>query len=257
LVYTIKKHNLIAINISHANRFPTVEEYFSFGPHLATQSFEIGNPDLTKETSNNLDLSYRFEHGEVTGEVNLFMNRFNDFIYAQNVSLTDTCLTDEAIHHAEEDELLLTCYKQQDADYKGMELKLEFPIAKINNHQFSGEVFGDWVNAELNNGDYLPRMPANKLGLVLNYDFDQFSSNLSWVKYKKQDKLAVNELETQGFKQLDLEVAYRLNHSNQDLLLFIKGKNLLDEDARDHSSFIKDLAPRVGRNLTMGVRFTF
>jgi len=257
LVYSLKEHNLFAINFAHANRFPSVEEYFSYGPHLATQSFEIGNSELTKETSNNLDISYRFEFDKVTGEINLYMNKFNDFIFSDIVSLTDSCLTEDAIHEAEEHELTLSCYKQQDTDFKGMEFQVSFPIGQIDQHLFSGELFGDWVNAELSSGGYLPRLPANKIGVILNYDYHDLSSSLSWIKYQTQDNLAENELVTPGFEQLDLEVAYRINQDDQQLYLFIKGKNLLDEDARDHSSFVKDLAPRVGRNLTLGLRYSF
>ena len=257
IVYKLREHNLVAVNFSHANRFPSAEEYFSFGPHIATRTFDIGNQDLTKETSNNLDLSYRFEFEKITGEINLFFNRFNDFIFADVVSESDPCASHEAAHEAEEGELSLTCYKQADADHRGMEFQVAFPIAQVGQHQFTGEVFGDWVNAELKNGDYLPRIPANKLGLVLNYEHVNLSSHLSWIKYQAQNDISENEFATPGFKQLDLEVAYRLNYNQDQLYLFIKGKNLLDEEARDHSSFIKDLAPRVGRNLTMGVRYSF
>lgn len=40
-------------------------------------------------------------------------------------------------------------------------------------------------------------------------------------------------------------------------LLFIRGSNLLDEDARRHASPLKDHAPLPGRSLGAGVRFEF
>src|SRR5690606_10918912 len=39
-------------NLSHAQRAPALEELFSNGPHLATNSFEIGSASLNKEKSN-------------------------------------------------------------------------------------------------------------------------------------------------------------------------------------------------------------
>ena len=39
--------------------------------------------------------------------------------------------------------------------------------------------------------------------------------------------------------------------------LFVDGSNLLDEEARPHTSFLKDVVPLPGRNLVMGVRLFF
>ena len=257
IVYSLAEHNKLAVNISHATRFPSVEEYYSFGPHLATQSFEIGNSNLQKETSNNIDFSYRFEFDKVTGEFNLFMNRFNDFIFSENVLHSDPCLTPESIEEAVAHELLLMCYKQQDAEYKGLELQMEFPIAQFDGHEIRMGLFGDLVRADLRDGGNLPRIPASKAGLSINYDYLDFSSDLTWVRYQAQNRIGENELATAGFDQVDLEFAYRMVFESDELFLFLKGKNLLDEDARDHGSFIKDLAPRVGRNFVMGLRYTF
>ena len=55
---------------------------------------------------------------------------------------------------------------------------------------------------------------------------------------------------------LDFEVAYRAL-DDQDFVVFLKAKNLLDEEARDHASFIKDVAPRAGRSLVLGARYQF
>jgi iron complex outermembrane receptor protein len=39
--------------------------------------------------------------------------------------------------------------------------------------------------------------------------------------------------------------------------VFMDGTNLLDEEARPHTSFLKDLAPRPGRGIAFGVRAFF
>ena len=41
------------------------------------------------------------------------------------------------------------------------------------------------------------------------------------------------------------------------LTLFVEGRNLTDEEAREHASFLKDLAPLPGRNLRAGMTFAF
>ncbi|MET1254209.1 TonB-dependent receptor [Aliikangiella maris] len=256
-VYTLSKHNIIAANFSHATRFASAEEVLSFGPHITTRSFEIGNPDLDKEVSQNLDFSYRFENERLNGEINLYWNQFNDFIYAANAAITDPCLTDEAIEEAEHDELQLVCYKQRDAEFKGIELQLSYLLFNQGNHQFKIGVMADSVKAEFSNGENIPRIPALKYGVNFSYDYADFSSNLSLVEHQKQKDVAANELPTEGFSMLDLEMAYRLHFADEELLIFLKGKNLLDEEARDHTSFLKDLAPRTGKNWLLGARYTF
>lgn len=256
-VYSLAKHNKLAVNLSHSVRFPSVEELFVNGPHLATQSYEIGNGELGNETSNNFDFSYRFETDVINGEINLFRNEFSDFIFAQNATLTDSCVSDEAFNSAEEDDLLLVCYQQQDANYRGIEVQVEIPVLASNGHQLSINLFADKVRAELDSGDNLPRIPSSKTGVQFNYDYDDWSANIIWINYASQKNTGANELPTEGFTQLDAEVIFRLPIRAQELFFYLKGKNLLDEEARDHSSFIKDLAPRAARNLQLGMRYSF
>jgi iron complex outermembrane receptor protein len=39
--------------------------------------------------------------------------------------------------------------------------------------------------------------------------------------------------------------------------LFLRGSNLLDEDVRNQSSFIADVVPMPGRNISAGFRLGF
>ena len=44
---------------------------------------------------------------------------------------------------------------------------------------------------------------------------------------------------------------------DEDLKLFLEGNNLTDVKAREHASFLKEIAPLPGRNLRMGVGYRF
>ena len=256
-VYTLTEHNIIALNLSRSQRFASAEELLSDGPHLATSSFEIGDSSIDKETSTNFDFSYRFESERISGELNFYYNQFNDFIYAANVDGLDPCASQDAIDEAEAEELLLVCYKQQDADFKGMEFQMDVLLNPESAHAFTLGVVADVVRAEFDDGTYVPRIPPAKAGLSLNYDYQAISAGLSWLHYEDQTRVSDNELLTRGFDMLDFDLAYRLPIETNELFLFLKAKNLLDEEARDHSSFVKDLAPRAGRSISMGARYTF
>ncbi len=256
-VYNIKKHNKIAFNFSHAVRFASAGEYFSYGPHLASGTFEIGNSNLKKETSDNWDFSYRFENKILTGEINLFHNQFSNYIFAELISDDDECLNTDAINQAQNDDLNLICYKQKDARFFGIELQIKAPLAKLGEHSFDIEIFADYLEAQLKDNEYLPRIPAGKQGLTLKHNYRLMSVDLTWVNYSPQNNLAKNELATSGFDILNLDLAYRVSNKSSEWYIFLKGKNLLNQEARDHASFIKDLAPRAGRSWLAGMRYTF
>ena len=84
-----------------------------------------------------------------------------------------------------------------------------------------------------------------------------FTAELRFTRYGKQSDVGENELPTNAFDILDLEFGYRPVESEQDFMIFLKAKNILDEEARDHASYIKDLAPRAGRSLVLGARYQF
>lgn len=50
----------LTVNLDRAQRAPEIEELFANGVHVATGSFEIGDPDLDVETANHAELGLRF-----------------------------------------------------------------------------------------------------------------------------------------------------------------------------------------------------
>jgi iron complex outermembrane receptor protein len=56
---------------------------------------------------------------------------------------------------------------------------------------------------------------------------------------------------------LDASVQYEFGGQGVEWIVYAKGNNLTDEEARVHTSFLKDQAPLPGRNLTLGVRALF
>ena len=56
---------------------------------------------------------------------------------------------------------------------------------------------------------------------------------------------------------VDLDLTWRARVAERPMTLFVRGGNLLDEDARRHASPLKDFAPLPGRSLGLGVRFDF
>jgi iron complex outermembrane receptor protein len=65
------------------------------------------------------------------------------------------------------------------------------------------------------------------------------------------------ESETKGYTLVDLDVSYVTSFNNTDVTFYLKGRNLADEEARVHTSFLKDLTPVQGRSFILGARAHF
>ena len=82
-LWDITKQHQLSLAVTQSQRAPQIQELFSNGVHEATQSYELGDPNLNKEISYNLDLGYRFNAEWMTADINLFHNWVNDYIYQQ------------------------------------------------------------------------------------------------------------------------------------------------------------------------------
>ena len=73
----------------------------------------------------------------------------------------------------------------------------------------------------------------------------------------EQDRVANEyELPTDDYTLLNLAAAWR-PLTDRNVTVFAEARNLTDEEAREHVSFLKDIAPLPGRNLRVGVAYRF
>ena len=121
-------------------------------------------------------------------------------------------------------------------------------------------VFGlfDTVSGELDDGQNVPLMPPTRFGLGLDWHFRSWTANLTWIRADDHTDVAEYETPTPGYDLLNLDVAWSLPwFERSSWELFLKGHNLLDEDIRNSTSYLKDQAPQIGRNFLLGVRTSF
>ena len=75
---------------------------------------------------------------------------------------------------------------------------------------------------------------------------------------RSQDDVAELETATPGYTLVDAHVAWHADTAaGNGWEVFLDGSNLLDEEARVHTSFLKDVAPLPGRGVAFGVRVFF
>ncbi len=236
-------HN-IGINLSRAERLPDIEERYAEGAHLATQQYEIGNPDLKIEQAQNIDLTFKRHAGLFHWTVNLYYNMVSDFIYLQNQG-------------TEIDSLPVAVYTQADATLKGYEAEVESPIWQGDGDALSLRIFSDYTRGTLDNGGNLPRIPPRRIGSGLEYQAANWTAELKATHHAEQDDTAAFETPSDSYLMVDANFSYDVRSAHVDYRLFLRANNLLDEEARRHTSFLKDLAPLPGRNFTLGVQANF
>jgi iron complex outermembrane receptor protein len=228
------------------------------GLHVATGTYEIGDPTLGKEDSLSFDLSLRKNAGRITGSASGFYNRFNDFISLQP---TGNDFIDEGEVFPE------FAYQASGADFYGGEIEaavhLLEPLAGGGKQNPVSErldlIFrADYVHAEdRDSGEALPRIPPFRSSITLDYQRDGFGARLEGQWAANQDRIADYELPTDGYFLVNAGLSYDLQLGDVATTFYVKGVNLLDQDARQSTSFLKDIAPLPGRGLVLGLRSEF
>jgi len=239
----------IALTGSRSVRFPDPEQLYSNGPHIATGVFEIGDPDLREETTLGIDLALHKTTGRLRGSLSLFTSRADDYVYDD--------FTGEVVE-GEEDALPIVRFVQADAFFTGAEAELHFDLLHSDPHHLELELTGDLVRAKLRgSGEPLPRIPAARFGGGVRYQGSRFQASLFCRRTENQARISEFETPTAGHTFLDASIGYRfyLGGTVHDLIL--AGTNLTDEYAQEHISYLKEVAPLLGRDVRLTYRLAF
>ncbi len=258
----------IGASVGRSQRGASIEELFAFGPHAATNSFEVGSLDLVDETSTNIDLHWQHEGDSQTFMVNLFYNRINDYVYQLEQDLNGDSVADrveadfsgdpaEILDPANEEEPLLLFHTQDDTQFLGFELETVIRLVDTEQDSVDLRLWTDYVDAELTDGTNLPRISPWRLGSSVDYESGPWVFNLDYTLTGKQDHTAPLEDPTSGYHMLNAYAAYTFDSPASALTVFVRATNLLDEEARRHTSFVKHIAPLAGRSGLLGLRVTF
>ena len=264
-VWTSSPQTRWSLQLTRTQRHPTATELYANGAHLALQRYELGNADLGVETARTVDLAWRHNDADDRwqSKISLFVSDYRDYIFAAPLGLDD----DHAEHAHEHDHdhgeaLREVEYRATDARFHGLEAEWSIrELAKVAQGGLGLRLFGDLVRARDADGHALPQIPPLRIGGELNWSRGPWRVGLESLWHDAQTRLADNELRTDGYNLLAADIAYRHTYRHgagaATMLWFLRGQNLLDEDARRHASPLKDVAPLAGRAVSAGVRVEF
>lgn len=243
-LYTIDESWVATVNLSHNERAPSYFELFADGPHIATGQVEIGNTSLKKERSNGIDAQLKWKSGGHSITLGAYATKFKNFIGLFNTG-NDRLVDGELLPEAE--------FRAVPALFKGLELEGKFAL----NDEWALRLRGDYVHAkDTRNNDYLPRISPLRLGGGLDYRLGNWNARMDVLHAFKQNDVAENELKTDGYTNLSALVAYKLP-VKYHVELFAKANNLLNDEIREHASFLKDISPAGARSVLVGARADF
>jgi iron complex outermembrane receptor protein len=250
------------LSLTSAQRAPAIEELYANGPHAGTASFEVGDSALRKERSRNLDMTLRKTTGAWRWKASAYQNRFRDYIYAQRQDVDGNGVFDPALDRvdatgaaAPAGDFFLVNYRQAGARFRGFEGEVSYRPEQ----GFGGRVFADTARGKLEGAGNVARMSPSRFGLEGRYLAGPWDAFASLLFVLRQARIAVSEeTATPGYTRLDAGFSYRIRHaSSRTTTLYLQANNLLNEDMRVHTSFIKDSAPLPGRSLQAGLRSDF
>lgn len=232
----------LAINVARSERHPASEELYSNGAHLATGLFEVGllaeGGSVEQELSHNFDVAVHHHSDTVSWQASVFYNDVDDYVF---LPITD----------AIEDGLPVAQYTQADAEFYGYEAELELTLP----HDLALRLFTDYVRGKTDDED-LPRIQPMRVGAELGFVSGRWSANAGAIWHAEQND--ISSYETDAFTLVTADVVYDFATTDAATWqLFVRGSNLLDEEARRSTSFRAAYVPMPGVSVLGGVRMLF
>ena len=230
-----------------SQRAPSAQELYSYGAHESTATFDIGNPNLNKETSHNLELNIQKTSGLMRAKASVYANRFNNYIYGY--------YTGQSVPDVENFSVVVA--QQAAATIKGVEGELTY---NWRQHGLGGRVFGDASQGTFDAGGNLPLQPAPRIGAEIAHQRNGWLTNATYIYSYQQNRLANWEIgPAPSYNLVNAGISYTEKIKDVNWTVYMNLKNLLNEQIRYATTpmAVRLFAPQPGRSLMLGLRGTF
>ncbi|WP_281636993.1 TonB-dependent receptor [Flavobacterium marginilacus] len=237
------------LNAATGFRAPNLAELSSNGVHEGTFRYEIGNSNLKTEQNlqTDLDLEYKSTHFEFS--VSGFYNHISDYIYSSPSGV-------------EIDGFKVYDYIQNNASLYGGEAALHIHPHPLDWLHF--ETSFETVTGKLQDGGYLPQIPANNWNNTIKTDFklgkwlDDSFATLNVSTTLSQKKISGFDIPSDGYTLLNMGFGGKVNLGKTAFDVNLNGNNLLNKTYIPHLSRLAASGiPNLGRNFVLGVAFKF
>jgi iron complex outermembrane recepter protein len=261
-LYEVAKGVRLGASVARAYRTPDFNELYSDGPHLAANSYDVGDPSLRAESGLGVDAFVRAESGRVKAEVAAFRNGLSDYVFPSSRG--------RAVIGRQGGRPLFQ-YSNEAARFSGVEGMLSLLLAP----QLVLDATASYVAARFTSdrapipvieppdttfvpaSAYPPLTPPLFGTAELRYERPAWfaGGGVRWAA--AQRRVGDFETPTDGYVVGGLHAGVRLLVGGQFHTITLRVDNLTDAEYRDHLSRIKDLMPQPGRNVSVLYRVAF
>jgi iron complex outermembrane receptor protein len=252
VLYTPVQAVKLGLNFSSTGRAPALTELFARGAHDGPQTFETGDPNLKIERANSLEGSLRVRQGGFRFTGSVYYTWYKNYIYGD---LTGRTCDDAGVcTSAPDGELRELFYRQRGARFRGLEAEMSQDLFKTEQGTFTAKVLGDYTRATLDadsatGSSNVPRIPPYRIGGGLAWAGKTIDAGIMFSHYGRQDKAGDFDTPTEGYNNLNVNLAFRPFKSHPGIELAIVGQNLTDDTQRLATALNKDLVVMPGRSV--------
>ena len=236
----------LGLSLAHNERAPSEVELFADGLHIATGVYETGDVTLDNEAVTTIEGTIHYAAGRFSGDLHVYASKYDSFIDERDTG---------AVFFDGGESFPIFQFVQTGADFRGFEAEGEYDLWSSGDRGLTVEGAVDFVRAETDLGP-AARIPPYSLTSRLVWTSTPFDASLEVRHVGEQDRLANHELGTDAYTMVNLSGAWR-PFADKAVTLFAEGHNLTDAEAREHVSFLKDVAPLPGRNFRAGISYRF
>lgn len=262
VLYAVTDPLRIGMSVARAYRTPDFNELYTNGPHLAANSFDVGDPALDAEIGLGMDAFIRYSGGRLRAEIAAFRNQLDGYIFPSSRGRIEVGTQGGRPRFQ---------YTNEDARFVGIEGSLDWSVTE---HVIL-EATGSIVRAEFTesradiplfeNGDTIlvpaskhpPLIPPPNGRFAVRYETTDWFAGAGTRFAADQDRTGDFETPTAAYMVADLSGGIRFLRAGRLHTLTLSVDNLLDADHRNHMSRIKEIMPEPGRNISLLYRLTF
>ena len=234
----------LGLSVARNERAPSEVELFAEGAHVATGAFEVGDIDLESEVATSIEGTVHYASGPFEFDLHAYHADYDGFIDLRPTGVDDV-----------DSGLPVFAYVQTDATFRGLEAEASYNIWESGERSLTLSGAADMVRASTDLGP-AARIPPWSVTAGLDWTSRLFDVGLEVRHVGEQDRTAAFERPTDSYTMVNLKGSVR-PFADRDIILFAEAANLTDEEAREHASFQKDIAPRPGRSLRVGATYRF
>jgi iron complex outermembrane receptor protein len=246
----------LGANVARAFRTPDFNELYSDGPHLAANSYDVGDPRLEAETGLGGEVLARLTASGVHAEAAVFVNHLTNYIFPSSRGRAElgTQGNRPRFQYTNEDARFAGADGALSARLVGslvLDATVSYVAARFTSERAPIPIITPTDTTFVEASEYPPLIPPLLWDTVRWFA----GGGVRWAG--TQTRTGDFETPTDGYVSTNLSAGVRLLWAGRLHSLTLRADNLFDIWYHDHMSRLKDVAPAPGRDVSLLYRLEF